>query len=90
MTNEPTPPGELAQIYEALSKGEATDEQVRRAQELLDLNNAATAIWLVLKAAEMQLSEHCMSDDGRDTDAHDALNNLRMAIAVATEINGEE
>jgi hypothetical protein len=48
------------------------------------LMTAAPDMFSALKLAESQLSEYCAADDGRDKDAHLALNAVREAIARAT------
>ena len=36
-----------------------------------------------LEAAEAQLSMYCIADDGRDTEAHQVLQQMRAAVAKA-------
>jgi hypothetical protein len=78
----------IAEIVEEDEEGRLAPKRQRRANARLI--SAAPAMLLALEAAEMQLSEYCMSDDGQDIDAHNSLTNIRAAIAEATEINGEE
>ena len=80
---------ELEQIDDALLNSEPTEEQERRGQQLVTLANAAPAMLLALEAAETQLSEYCAGDDGRDTEAHSALRQVRAVIAEAKGIEPE-
>ena len=75
---------ELEAIDTALLKGNATSAQERRGREIVNLANTAQQLLDALKAAEEQLSEYCLGDDGRDQSARMALRKVRAAIASAT------
>jgi hypothetical protein len=45
---------------------------------------AAPRLLAAASSAKCQLADYCSGDDGRDTDAHQALRELREAIAEAT------
>lgn len=47
------------------------------------LCDAAQDMLAALEAAEAQLSMYCIADDGRDTEAHEVLQQIRSAVAKA-------
>jgi hypothetical protein len=47
------------------------------------LCDAAQDMFDALEAAEAQLSMYCIADDGRDTEAHQVLQQMRAAVAKA-------
>jgi hypothetical protein len=75
---------ELDRIDIALLNGTTTAKQEGRGQEIVHLLDAAQDLLFALEAAEEQLANYCLSEKGRDIEAHRTLRKAREAIALAT------